>query len=199
MSARNISVALTRFDTFSEALSPSFMKIELTCFSTARFVRTSESAIAALLFPSGHLGEHLTLALSELGQRRVIDAGLGLHEQLHDLGIDHRPAASDGVDRGHQLATVVYALLQQVAAAIGATLEQRQDVRGVGELAEDDHSGRRARLTQLVRDSDALVGVGRRHPDVRQNDVGSILLHRAQQCGDVPVGPDHFDTRCPRE
>ena len=63
MSARNISVALTRFDTFSEALSPSFMKIELTCFSTARFVRTSESAIAALLFPSGHLGKHLALAL----------------------------------------------------------------------------------------------------------------------------------------
>src|SRR3954454_2649437 len=48
---RNISVAVTRRLTFSGSGSSSFMKIELMCFSTARFVRNSELATAALLFP----------------------------------------------------------------------------------------------------------------------------------------------------
>src|SRR4051812_952131 len=50
-SARNISAAFTRLLTSSASASPSFRKIELMCFSTARLVSTSESAIAPLLFP----------------------------------------------------------------------------------------------------------------------------------------------------
>ena len=49
--ARKISVAFTRLLTSSACASPSFMKIALMCFSTARFVSTSDSAIAELLLP----------------------------------------------------------------------------------------------------------------------------------------------------
>src|SRR4051794_21915810 len=50
-SARNISVAFTRRLTSSASRRSSFMKIALMCFSTARLVRNSDSAIAALLLP----------------------------------------------------------------------------------------------------------------------------------------------------
>ena len=51
ISARNISAALTRLLTSSALPSPSFVKIELMCFSTACLVRTSASATAVLLLP----------------------------------------------------------------------------------------------------------------------------------------------------
>jgi len=46
-----MSVAITRLLTFGVSLRRSFMKIALMCFSTARFVKKSDSAIASLLLP----------------------------------------------------------------------------------------------------------------------------------------------------
>ena len=48
---RNTSAAFTRLLTSSASERLSFRKIELMCFSTARLVSTSDSAIAVLLFP----------------------------------------------------------------------------------------------------------------------------------------------------
>ncbi len=50
-SARKISVAFTRRLTSWVSGRPSFENMELTCFSTARLVRNSDSAMAPLLFP----------------------------------------------------------------------------------------------------------------------------------------------------
>ena len=49
--ARKIRAAFTRRLTSSGLPSSSFMKIAFTCFSTARLVRYSDDAIAALLLP----------------------------------------------------------------------------------------------------------------------------------------------------
>ena len=51
-SARNTSVALTRLLTSSASERLSLRKIELMCFSTARLVSTSDSAIDVLLLPT---------------------------------------------------------------------------------------------------------------------------------------------------
>ena len=50
-SDRNARVALTRLLASSASERPSLEKMWLMCFSTARFVSTSDSAIALLLFP----------------------------------------------------------------------------------------------------------------------------------------------------
>jgi hypothetical protein len=50
-SDRNISAACTRLLTSAASARPSFQKIALMCFSTARLVRNSASAIAVLLLP----------------------------------------------------------------------------------------------------------------------------------------------------
>ena len=42
------------------------------CFSTARLVSTSDSAIAALLLPSAISRQHLALARRQLGERRPL-------------------------------------------------------------------------------------------------------------------------------
>ena len=112
------------------------MKIALMCFSTARLVRTSDSAIAALLLPCGDLGEHLALARRQLRQRRAARrVTCARDERLDDLRVDHRSAAGDLVDGADELAAVVDALLQQVGAALGAGLEQRERVGGIVVLA----------------------------------------------------------------
>ncbi len=136
-SARNTSVAFTRLLTSSASDRFSFRKIELMCFSTARLVSTSDSAIEVLLLPGGYLGQNLSLAGSELRERRPLGARLGGHERLHDLGVDHRPAGRDGPDGPHELGPVVNPLLEQVGTAVGSRVQQRQGVARLRVLAED--------------------------------------------------------------
>ena len=60
--ARYISTARTRGCVPSVQATPSLAKIELMCFSTARWVMNSDAAIAALLCPCAISLEHLALA-----------------------------------------------------------------------------------------------------------------------------------------
>ena len=59
---------------------------------------------------------------------RLLGTALRAHQRLHDLGVDHRAALGDVLDRGHQLAAVLHALLQHVRAGVPAALQQRQPV-----------------------------------------------------------------------
>ena len=71
-------------------------------------------------------------------------------------------------------------LLQQVAAPVGAFVEQRERVGGLGVLAEHDDADFRMRLPQRAGGPDALVGSGRRHADVGEHDVGLLGVDRGQ-------------------
>ena len=144
-------MALTRLLTSSASARPSLRKIALMCFSTARLVRNSDSAIAVLLLPCAISREHLALARGQLVERRALGSGRARDERLDDLRVDHRAAVGDGADRRHQLGAVVHALLEQVGAAVGAALEQRERVDRVGELAEDHDADLRVAVAQLGR------------------------------------------------
>ena len=80
-----------------------------------------------------------------------------------------------------RLAGVANSLLEQVRPALGAGVQQGQDVLRVRELAEHHHADLGVRLTQFLRDLDALVGVGGRHPDVCQHRLGQLLPDRVSQ------------------
>ena len=168
------------------------------CFSTARLVRTSVSAIAALLLPlaiSARTSRSRPVSAAS-GERST--AQLGGDERLDDLGVQHRAAGRDRLDRRDELSAVVDALLQQIRAALRPGLQQRQRVGGLGVVAQHDHPDLGVRLAQQRRHADALVGARGRHPDVRHHDVGTLALDRRQQRGKVATRGDHVASRARR-
>ena len=86
-----------------------------TCFSTARSVTTSASAIARVRAALGHQAEHLALARGQVVER-VAAPGAG-EELRDDLRVDHGAAGGDAVDGVEEVADVGDAVLEQVADA----------------------------------------------------------------------------------
>ena len=86
-----------------------------------------------------HLLERLALARRQLVERRVAP-GASRDECFDDLRVDDRSSARDFTDRARQLRGVSHAVLEQIAATVGALLEQRERVFRSGELAEHDHA-----------------------------------------------------------
>ena len=139
-SARYSSTALTRRCTSGSSVRPSFEKIELMCFSTARSVRTSAAAMAALFLP---------WAISAR-----ISRSRGVRRATGDSAPRARPATSASTTLGSitdppsatsrmaptQLVEVGHPLLQQVGPPLGAVLEEREGVGRLGVLAEHHHA-----------------------------------------------------------
>ena len=113
--ARNSSAAFTRRLTSSGLSSSSLVKIALMCFSTARLVSTSDSAIAALLLPWA------SSASTSCSRRVSADSGdfaptlRASHEHLDHLRIDHGSAGDHRFDRGDELLRIAHPLLEEVS------------------------------------------------------------------------------------
>ena len=82
------------------------------------------------------------------------------------------PTRSHRVD---ELADVGDAVLQQVADAAAVAGEQLGGVALLDVLGEHEHGRLGVRARSCDRGADALVGVGRRHADVDDDDVGLVL------------------------
>ena len=78
---------------------------------------------------------------------------------------------------------------------MGAVLEKGERVLGVGVLAEHHHARIRMLLTQMLGGPDALVGVGGRHADVGEDDVGLLLVDGLQEGVEVLAHGDQVDLR----
>ena len=97
-------------------------------------------------------------------------------EPSDELRVDDDPAFADTAHRVGQLTAVEHAVLEQVAAAFVAPLEQSERVLRFDVLREDENPDvRPARANRLCRD-EALVGMRRRHADVDDGDVGRLCL-----------------------
>ena len=150
------------------------------CFSIARGVTTSASAMAWLERPS---------AISESTSRsRALSTSSGLERRLRATRrptIDGSSAEPPSATRAHRVGEVVDvgdAVLEQVADAVGALREQLHRVLGLGVLREHDDAHARVRLADAPRGAHALVGVRRRHADV---DHGDVRLERADRVHQV--------------
>ena len=71
--------------------------------------------------------------------------------------------------------------LEQVSTAFRASLEERERIARVGELAQDDYTDLGMLLPKLGRDPDALVVAGRRHPDIDDHDIGILIVSTASR------------------
>jgi hypothetical protein len=67
-------------------------------------------------------------------------------------------------------------------------LKQRNCIARRDVLAQHDHAGTRVMLPGPGCRLDALIGAGRRHPDVRHHDIGPLALDQCQQSWQVPSG-----------
>ena len=83
-------------------------------------------------------------------------------------------------------------VLEQVADAAGAVGDQPQRERRLDVLRQDEDADRRAVLgADRLRRPEAFVGVGRRHPDVDDRDVGTVLADGGQErLGIAGLGDD---------
>ena len=151
------------------------------CFSTARLVRTSDDGDRRVALALRELGEHLPLTWRQGRQWRLGAETARPHEHLDDLGIDHRPAVDHRFDRGDQVRWLAHPLLEQVRPSRAPGVQQCQRVIGIGELAEDDDADRRMTGAERLGHLDALIGVGRRHPDIGQDRIGFLLFDRRKE------------------
>jgi hypothetical protein len=78
-----------------------------------------------------------------------------------------------------ELADGEHAVLEQVAEA--AEGDQLNGVGRLDVLGEDEHAHFWMRLLNLPRRACALVGEGRWHPDVEDDEVGVLLGDRGRQ------------------
>ena len=148
----------------------SLAKIELMCFSTARSLKTSLSATAALLLPWA-IREHLALPWGEAGEGDCVASERAATSVSTTLGSITDPPPATTRIAGQELVQVGQPFLQEIGATLGAVLEEGQRIGGVGVLAEQDHAGRRPDLAEAVGRPDALVGAGGRHADIGEEDL----------------------------
>jgi len=104
---------------------------------------------------------------------------------LHDTRVDYRAALGDGAEGIAQGARLAQPFLEDVAPSGRSLREQRHHVCRLHALAEDDHTQVGMGMSQLGREPNSLVGVGRRHADVGQHDVRFQGGDRLSECVQV--------------
>jgi hypothetical protein len=97
------------------------------------------------------------------------------------------------VDRSDQLVEVIDALLEEVGTALGAMLQERERVLGIRELAEYDYAGLGARLAKSLGRPNALVTAARGHPDVGEDNVGSLGLRGYKQRVEIVASRNYLE------
>ena len=199
VSRRNASTAITRRCTSGSSVRPSLWNSELMCFSTARSVRNSDLAIAALFLPcamcdSTSRSRSVSCARGECAIRSFAATSAST-----TLGSRTEPPRGDLLERADELLHVGDPLLQQVAQPAGAVFQQVVGVVLLDELRQDDDADAR----------DARRGSASRPRCPRWCRVGGIrmsvrtasgceLLDRGQQFVEVGRGADELDLGRPR-
>ncbi len=129
-----------------------------------------------------HQLEHLAFALRELGERIVFAPR---RDEARDyLRVERRATLGNALGCSEELADLEHAVLEQVAEAA-----ERDQLNGVGRLdvlGEDEHTQLGMHVLELPRRPRALVGEGRRHPNVEDDEVGVLLGDRGWQPVRIP-------------
>ena len=151
----------------------------VTCFSTPRSVRNTRAAIAEFESPSA--------ISSSTSRSRAVSSRIGSSRRRRPtscettLGSSAEPPLGDPLDRGDEVGQVVDPVFQQVADSFCAVLQQLERVALLDVLGEHEHGRAGMLLADLLRRAQSLVGLGRRHLDVHDRDVGAVRPDLQQQ------------------
>src|SRR5215471_741600 len=137
----------------------------------------------------GHQGEHLAFPLGELAER----AGrAGAPQQPgDDRRVDHAFALVHPDERISKHAHAGHAFLEQVTSTARMLLDELHRVVRLQVMGQDEHPDAWMGRMQLLGGDQALVGVGWRHPDVNDRDVGPRQLYFAVQFPGCACLTDH--------
>jgi hypothetical protein len=145
----------------------------------------------------GHLREYVAFPLGECLQGRGLGVEARSDQDLDHLRVDDRPSSGDLDQRPHELGRIGGALLEEIASSLAAVLQQGHHEVGVIVLAEHHHAHLRTSPSQQFGDPDSLVAHARWHPDVGEDDVRNVFVHRGQQLVVVTARPEELDLwRC---
>jgi hypothetical protein len=143
--------------------------------------RVADRLVRATL---GHQRENLALTLGQVVERHP--GTPSAHELGDDLWVDDGATAGDPPDRIGEIVEVVNAVLEQVADAACTIGDQAQGEGRLDVLRQNEDPDARAVLgADRLRGAEALVRVGRRHPDVDDRDIGLVLANCGQERGGV--------------
>ena len=150
------------------------------CASTVFGARNSAIADRLVRAALGHQREDLALPLGEVVERHP---GPPPADELgDDLRIDHRSPARDPADGLAEVVQVLDAILEQVADATRPIGHEAHGEGRLDVLREDEDADVGAVLgADRLRRPEALVGVGRRHPDVDDRHVRSMAADGLQE------------------
>ena len=167
----------------------------MTCFSTARSVTTSCSAIAAVRAALGHELEDLALARREALERVLAPAAA--EQQRDDLGVERRAALGDAPDRVGEAVEVGDAVLEQVAEPVGAVGEQLQRVAPSSTTCDEhEHAGagqRSRRISAAARRPSSVCVGGMRTSTIATSGLWALTLRSRSSAS--PAWRDDVEAR----
>ena len=156
------------------------MKIEVTCFCTARSVITSRSPMPLFERPSAT--SSITSRSRGVSRLSGSSALRPLREQLRDdLRVEHRAAFSDPAQCRGEVLEIGDAVFQEIADPVGGLGEEPRRDPNLDVLGEDHDPDVRVTLSDLLGGTQPLVGVRWRHPDVDDRDVGLVARDLEEQ------------------
>ena len=115
---------------------------------------------------------------------------VGCEELDNERRVDHGTTAAEPVDALEKLVDVRDTALQQVAASF-TTCEERGRVLDLDVGREDEDRDLRELLSNGLSGPEAFGGKVRRHPDVDDRNIGSMLTDEAEKLGRVGGLSDH--------
>ena len=199
---RNVSTASTRRWSSAVAGNWSLPITFVTCFSTVCSVITSCSAIARFVRPSAMSAEHLALALGELLER--VAAAAGAPDELpDDRRVEHRPARRDAAHAVGERLEVRDAVLEHVADALRARLQQLERVarpRRTARARGSRPAGPRSRIARAARSPSSVCVGGMRMSTIATS--GRCASTSASSSSPSAARPDDVEARLgeqPRE
>ena len=136
----------------------------------------------------GHQRQNLPRSCGEHGER--VGATLLAQKFLDEDGIDHGPAERDPFEGVDEILDPEDPALEQIADALTALQKVNRGLQlNVRRQEQDPDLGKLA--ANYPRDIDALKGVGRRHPDIYDDEVRLFRTHRGNQRPGVADALDH--------
>ena len=165
----------------------------VVCASTVRSVTKRRAAIAWFDMPSAMSpSTSRSLAVkSASGSSRPPAAD----ESRDDRGVDDRLALRQTPQSVDEDGNVEDALLEQVADAFREFLDQPHRIACLDVLGEDENGCLWLLGPDCLGRDEALVGVGGRHPDVDDRDVGVLAADRPEQAVGIVLLGHNLDAR----
>ena len=171
----------------------SFWKICFTCASTVRSEMKSRRPTASFERPSA-----TRASTSRSRSERLVDR-IGLapprEQPRDDRRVDDRLARGQAPERLDEDGRVGDALLEEVAGALGALLEQPHREARLDVLREHEHRHVGMALADSLGGDDALVRARRGHADVDDRAVGPLGRDRVHERVDLAYLGDDVEAR----